>query len=90
VNGTQARITARRRARSSLAAPLQVDASLADWPGLATARCTKCRDLRPTTDLRSILKGVRPRHLGAAESGIERRRWFPGQSRAGAAVWSVS
>ena len=31
---------------------------LADWPGLKPAQLYENRDLRPTTDLRSVLKGV--------------------------------
>ena len=31
---------------------------LADWPGLAPAALFEGRDLRPTTDLRAVLKGV--------------------------------
>lgn len=42
-----------------------------DWPGLANSALYEGRDLRPTTDLRSILKGVLATHLGAAESGLE-------------------
>jgi uncharacterized protein (DUF1501 family) len=37
--------------------------------------------LRPTTDLRSILKGVLATHLGAAESGLE-EQVFPGSRAA--------
>jgi uncharacterized protein (DUF1501 family) len=50
---------------------------LTDWPGLATSSLYEGRDLRPTTDLRSILKGVLVTHLGAAESGLE-EKVFPG------------
>jgi uncharacterized protein (DUF1501 family) len=46
---------------------------LTDWPGLATSALYEGRDLRPTTDLRSILKGVLAAHLGASESGLEER-----------------
>ena len=37
---------------------------LADWPGLADAALHEGRDLRPTTDLRAVLKGVLVEHLG--------------------------
>jgi len=50
---------------------------LADWPGLTSSALYEGRDLRPTTDLRSILKGVLAAHLGAAESGLE-EQVFPG------------
>jgi uncharacterized protein (DUF1501 family) len=52
-----------------------------DWPGLATGALYEGRDLRPTTDLRSILKGVLAMHLGAAESGLE-EQVFPGSRAA--------
>ncbi len=52
-----------------------------DWPGLASSALHEGRDLRPTLDLRSIMKGVLASHLGAAESGIE-ERVFPGSRTA--------
>jgi uncharacterized protein (DUF1501 family) len=52
-----------------------------DWPGLANSALYDGRDLRPTTDLRSILKGVLATHLGAAESGLE-EQVFPGSRAA--------
>jgi uncharacterized protein (DUF1501 family) len=44
---------------------------VADWPGLASSALYEGRDLRPTLDVRSIMKSVLASHLGAAESGIE-------------------
>ncbi|MGD0641321.1 MAG: DUF1501 domain-containing protein [Roseiarcus sp.] len=37
---------------------------VADWPGLKTADLYEERDLKPTTDLRAVLKGVLADHLG--------------------------
>ena len=37
---------------------------IADWPGLNDAALHEGRDLKPTTDLRAILKGVLIDHLG--------------------------
>jgi uncharacterized protein (DUF1501 family) len=54
---------------------------VADWPGLANTALYEARDLRATTDLRSILKGVLATHLGAAESGLE-EQVFPGSRAA--------
>jgi uncharacterized protein (DUF1501 family) len=54
---------------------------VADWPGLASSALYEGRDLRPTLDMRSIMKGVLASHLGAAESGIEERA-FPGSRAA--------
>jgi len=40
---------------------------IADWPGLAAANLYDGRDLKPTTDLRGVLKGVLRDHLGLSE-----------------------
>ena len=40
---------------------------IADWPGLAETQLHERRDLRPTTDLRAVLKGVIRDHLGLGE-----------------------
>ncbi|MCB0257294.1 MAG: DUF1501 domain-containing protein, partial [Anaerolineae bacterium] len=37
---------------------------IADWPGLAPAQLHEGRDLRPTTDLRSVAMGLLRDHLG--------------------------
>jgi uncharacterized protein (DUF1501 family) len=37
---------------------------VADWPGLKTAQLFEARDLKPTTDLRSVAKGLLADHLG--------------------------
>jgi uncharacterized protein (DUF1501 family) len=39
---------------------------LADWPGLGQGRLLENRDLAPTTDLRSVAKGLLVHHLGLA------------------------
>ncbi len=43
---------------------------LADWPGLATRSRLEGRDLRPTLDLRVLLKGVLRDHLGLSEGAL--------------------
>ena len=45
---------------------------LTQWPGLATAQLHEGRDLRPTLDLRSILKAVLNQHLDLPLADIER------------------
>lgn len=42
-----------------------------DWPGLAPADLLGGRDLRATTDLRALFKGVLLGHLGLRESVVE-------------------
>ena len=41
---------------------------VADWPGLKLAQLHEGRDLKPTTDLRSVLKGLLRDHLRVEES----------------------
>jgi uncharacterized protein (DUF1501 family) len=40
---------------------------IADWPGLKTAQLYEGRDLKPTTDLRAVLKGLLRDHLRVEE-----------------------
>ena len=44
---------------------------LADWPGLKEADLLDKRDLKPTTDLRSVLKGLLRDHLRVEERQLE-------------------
>jgi uncharacterized protein (DUF1501 family) len=44
---------------------------LADWPGLNRGALYEGRDLKPTTDLRSVFKGVLHEHLAANERDLE-------------------
>jgi uncharacterized protein (DUF1501 family) len=41
---------------------------IADWPGLKAAQLYEGRDLKPTTDLRAVLKGLLRDHLRVDES----------------------
>ncbi len=49
---------------------------IADWPGLKTENLYEGRDLKPTTDLRAVLKGVLAEHLGLP-AGVLARSVFP-------------
>jgi uncharacterized protein (DUF1501 family) len=40
---------------------------IADWPGLKDANLHDGRDLKPTTDVRAVLKGVMKDHLGLSD-----------------------
>jgi uncharacterized protein (DUF1501 family) len=44
---------------------------IADWPGLKEADLYEKRDLKPTTDLRAVLKGLLADHLRADERRLE-------------------
>jgi uncharacterized protein (DUF1501 family) len=44
---------------------------LADWPGLRESALYEGRDLMPTRDLRSVLKGVLRDHLGMPDGALD-------------------
>lgn len=50
---------------------------IADWPGVKAADLYQGRDLKPTIDLRAVLKGVLKDHLRADERALA-RNVFPG------------
>jgi uncharacterized protein (DUF1501 family) len=52
---------------------------IADWPGLARANLLENRDLKPTRDLRSVMKGVLHDHLGVASAALD-TKVFPGSA----------
>jgi uncharacterized protein (DUF1501 family) len=52
---------------------------VADWPGLKPADLYENRDLKPTTDLRAVLKGVLKDHLRADERALA-DNVFPGSA----------
>ena len=45
---------------------------LADWPGLSSSALYEGRDLRPTTDLRAVFKGVLGDHLRISTVALDR------------------
>ena len=45
---------------------------VADWPGLKSAQLYENRDLKPTTDLRAVVKGVLADHLGLSPDVLAR------------------
>ncbi len=50
---------------------------IADWPGLKAAQLHEGRDLRPTIDLRTVLKGALVDHLGLSATALA-EQVFPG------------
>jgi uncharacterized protein (DUF1501 family) len=52
---------------------------IADWPGLEAADLYEGRDLKPTIDLRSVLKGLLRDHLRVDEAALA-RSVFPGSA----------
>lgn len=53
---------------------------IGDWPGLAPAQLNDGRDLRATTDLRALFKGVLGAHLQVPQSALE-TRIFPDSAK---------
>jgi uncharacterized protein (DUF1501 family) len=54
---------------------------IADWPGVKDADLHEKRDLKPTTDLRAVLKGVLRDHLRVPDSALA-ASVFPGSAGA--------
>lgn len=52
---------------------------LGDWPGLARENLHQGRDLKPTTDLRAVLKGLLQDHLGLERAVLD-EKVFPGSA----------
>jgi uncharacterized protein (DUF1501 family) len=52
---------------------------IADWPGLKPAQLFEDRDLKPTTDLRAVLKGLLRDHLRVEEKVLA-ETVFPGSA----------
>jgi uncharacterized protein (DUF1501 family) len=44
---------------------------IADWPGLSASALYQGRDLKPTTDLRSVLKGILADHLDVSPRALD-------------------
>ena len=71
VNGTQGTDHGSGGAAFVLGGAVAGGRVLGDWPGLARAQRYEGRDLRVTTDLRSVLKGVLGDHLRVPSAVIE-------------------
>ena len=54
---------------------------IADWPGLAVNNLYEGRDLYPTTDIRSLFKGVLAEHIGL-DQGFLDKKVFPDSRQA--------
>jgi uncharacterized protein (DUF1501 family) len=62
---------------------------VADWPGLKPADLLDGRDLKPTIDLRAVLKGVLKDHLRVADDALA-NKIFPGSANVLAAKGLVA
>ena len=63
-----------------LGGPVKGGPVVADWPGLARGQRYEGRDLKITTDLRAVLKGVLAEHLQIAMRVLD-NEVFPGSER---------
>jgi uncharacterized protein (DUF1501 family) len=70
-NGTRGTDHGTATAAFLLGGAVQGGRVLADWPGLSARSLYQGRDLKPTTDLRSVLKGVLSEHLLVSSSALE-------------------
>ena len=81
VNGTRGTDHGTATAALLLGGAVNGGRVVADWPGLASSDLFEARDLRATTDLRSVFKGVLRDHLGLDEAFID-AVVFPGSAAA--------
>ena len=71
VNGTRGTDHGTATAAILAGGAVQGGKVVADWPGLAANDLFEGRDLRPTTDIRSLFKSVLLEHLGLAPGLVE-------------------
>ena len=72
VNGTRGTDHGTATASLLLGGAVNGGQVMADWPGLSNGNLYQGRDLKPTTDLRSLFKGVLGEHLLLPENFVER------------------
>jgi len=70
-NGTRGTDHGTATAAFLLGGAVQGGRVIADWPGLSSRSLYQGRDLKPTADLRSVLKGVLSEHLLVSTSTLE-------------------
>jgi uncharacterized protein (DUF1501 family) len=70
-NGTRGTDHGTATAAFLLGGAVQGGRVMADWPGLSSRSLYQGRDLKPTTDLRSVLKGVLSEHLLVSSGALE-------------------
>jgi uncharacterized protein (DUF1501 family) len=81
VNGTRGTDHGTATAAVVLGGAVNGGRVVADWPGLGNSDLYEGRDLHPTTDLRSVFKGVLVDHLDLRPGFID-RQVFPDSARA--------
>jgi uncharacterized protein (DUF1501 family) len=71
-NGTRGTDHGTGAAAFLLGGAVQGGRVIADWPGLSSAALYEARDLKPTLDLRAVMKGVLADHIGVATATLEK------------------
>jgi uncharacterized protein (DUF1501 family) len=79
INGTLGTDHGSGGAAFVLGGPVKGGRVVTDWPGLAPKQRYEGRDLRTTTDLRAVLKGVLADHLQVASRTLD-NQVFPGSA----------
>jgi len=72
VNGTRGTDHGTAGAAFLLGGAVKGGRVVADWPGLSPGALHEARDLKPTMDLRSLLKGLLAEHLLVSKQSLER------------------
>jgi uncharacterized protein (DUF1501 family) len=81
INGTRGTDHGTGAASLLLGGAVQGGRVISDWPGLSSSALYEGRDLKPTLDMRSIMKGVLADHLHVPSSALD-KDVFPDSARA--------
>ena len=81
INGTRGTDHGTGAAAFLLGGAVQGGRVVADWPGLSSSSLYEGRDLKPTLDVRSVMKGVLAEHLRVPTAALE-NDVFPDSARA--------
>jgi uncharacterized protein (DUF1501 family) len=81
INGTRGTDHGTGAAAFLLGGAVQGGRVVADWPGLSTSALYEGRDLKPTLDLRAVMKSVLTDHLHVPSTALE-KEVFPDSTRA--------
>lgn len=79
INGTRGTDHGTGAAAFLLGGAVQGGRVITDWPGLSRANLLENRDLKPTRDLRTVMKGVLRDHLGVSSAALD-SSVFPGSA----------
>jgi uncharacterized protein (DUF1501 family) len=79
-NGTRGTDHGTGAAAFLLGGAVQGGRVIADWPGLSAGALHEGRDLKPTLDIRSVMKGVLADHIGVPMAALE-KDVFPGSNK---------